>query len=165
MCPEVRMAPRSFRERPKTLDVGRAILSSSPSVLTNRRRGEEPCTLSLGPVRQVEASATLATFPFVSFLQISSIMKGVRSYHSLPMMPLTEGVAPLRKGGVADGSHGGILREMCVSKYSAVVQERRQTTCIGPLEALKIVVAELIHDDGQDQLGLFFFGPGETGPD
>ena len=63
-----------------------AILISSPMVLTSMRRGEAPVAVgSALPSSSVAASlAAVTRFP-------SSL-----SNHSLPTMPLTEGVAPLR---------------------------------------------------------------------
>src|SRR5262249_2208287 len=72
-------------EIPMACDLGLAIFSSSPSVLTNKRRGDEPGA-GVPPSRLVLSSVTLVT-----------VLDDSRSYQSLPMMPLMEGVAPLRK--------------------------------------------------------------------
>ena len=86
MWPEGRIAARSLMDTPITLDSASRILTSSPTVLTSRRRGEDPGAFGTPPTTLVCGSETLVT-----------VWPESRSYHSLPMMPLTEGVAPLRK--------------------------------------------------------------------
>src|SRR6185295_4367963 len=88
--PTERMADRSFRDTPMTrgrtgAPFGRPdpIFSSSPSVLTSSRRGEAAGP-DADPTGATDGSDTLVTIAPVS-----------RSNQSLPMMPLTDGVAPL----------------------------------------------------------------------
>ena len=63
-----------------------AILSSSPTVLTSMRCGDEPVVPGAPPISFVSGSETLVTDWPLS-----------RSNHSLATMPLEDGVAPLRK--------------------------------------------------------------------
>jgi hypothetical protein len=84
------MADRSFSETPKTrgelpapLAAPLASFNSSPTVLTRRRRGDAAVPVG-APIGFTAGSATLVTLAPVS-----------RSNQSLPMMPLTDGVAPL----------------------------------------------------------------------
>src|SRR5690348_4445094 len=84
MCPAGRIALRSLIEIPITLESPPWGFNSSPTVLTRERRGDVPGRLD--PVLFVSESITLETVVLVE-----------RSYHSLPMMPLSEGVAPERK--------------------------------------------------------------------
>ena len=83
MRPAIRMALRSLCEIPITREPGWAIFSSSPTVLTRRRCGEEPVVCP-APRRSVPGSSTLVTFLF-----------SARSYQSFPMMPLIDGGAPV----------------------------------------------------------------------
>src|SRR5258708_11795630 len=85
MWPAVRIAPRSLMEIPITLEPGCAIFNSSPIALTSIRFGDDPVAPGPPPSRRVVSSDTLVTERPV-----------VRSYHSLPTIPLTDGVAPLR---------------------------------------------------------------------
>jgi hypothetical protein len=65
------------------------ILSSSPSVETSRRRGEDPLFFPVSPGapnKSVDVSITLVMR-----------LPAVRSHHSLPTIPLSAGEAPLRK--------------------------------------------------------------------
>ena len=87
--PTGRMADRSFKDTPKTRGASGApfgspdaILSSSPSVLTRRRRGDAAIPVA-DPSGLTVGSETLVTVAPVS-----------RSNQSLPIMPLTDGVAP-----------------------------------------------------------------------
>jgi hypothetical protein len=79
----MRMALRSLWESPITREPGCAIFSSSPTVLTRRRCGEEPAA-SPAPRSFVPGSSTLVTLLFRA-----------RSYQSLPTIPLTDGRAPV----------------------------------------------------------------------
>src|SRR2546428_4503539 len=84
MWPAVRIALRSFSERPITFDFDAvATLSSSPTVLTSILRGEAPSPSP--PMIFSAGSDTLVTERPVA-----------RSYQSLPTMPLTAGSAPDR---------------------------------------------------------------------
>src|SRR5580704_14902903 len=102
MCPAGRIAARSLREMPITFEAPRAIFSSSPSVLTSRRLGEDPRSLGSLPTRHTESSVTLlmdrpslgTTAPEHAPIFVT---KGVRSNQPLLMMPLADVVAPLRK--------------------------------------------------------------------
>ena len=85
MWPAGRMALRSLSEMPITRDFPPAIFSSSPTVLTSRRRGEAPSPPA-PPSSSALGSDTLVT-----------VRPSSRSYQSFPTMPLMEGVAPLRK--------------------------------------------------------------------
>src|SRR5260370_31015545 len=69
-----------------TFEPGDCIFNSSPTVLTSRRRGDAPGRPGIPPTSFVRGSNTLVMGWDVS-----------RSYHSFAMMPLTDGVAPLRK--------------------------------------------------------------------
>ena len=88
--PTGRIAERSFRDTPNTRGASAApfgsadaILSSSPTVLTSSRRGD--AALPVGePSGLTVESDTLVTVAPVS-----------RSNQSLPMIPLTDGVAPV----------------------------------------------------------------------
>ena len=66
-----------------TLLAAWAIFNSSPIVLTSSRLGDAP---SPPPSAWTVSSLTLVT-----------TLPDSRSYHSLPTMPLIEGVAPVRK--------------------------------------------------------------------
>src|SRR5262245_11088444 len=88
--PTGRMAARSFKDTPKTrgapgdpFDADDAMRSSSPTVLTSSRCGDAAAPVS-APSGFTAGSDTLVTTAPVS-----------RSNQSLPMMPLTDGVAPL----------------------------------------------------------------------
>ncbi len=83
MRPAIRIALRSLCAIPTTREPGRAILSSSPTVLTRSRWGEEPVP-SRPPRSFVAGSSTLVTF-----------RPRPRSYQSLPTMPLIAGRAPV----------------------------------------------------------------------
>src|SRR5260221_6057133 len=85
MWPDGRIALRSLMEMPITFEGCPDILSSSPTVLTSRRRGEDPFVPGVPPRSAVDLSLTLLTASSDS-----------RSSHSLLIMPLMEGVAPLR---------------------------------------------------------------------
>ena len=80
------MALRSLIEIPITLLPFPAIFSSSPMVETSMRRGDEPVSPGRPPSSCTVGSETLVTVWAVS-----------RSYQSLPMIPLSDGGAPLRK--------------------------------------------------------------------
>ena len=69
---------------PITLLPLRAIFNSSPTVLTSRRRGEAP-------------SPVAPNIFTVSSLTLVTTLPVARSYHSLPIMPLKDGVAPDKK--------------------------------------------------------------------
>jgi hypothetical protein len=69
-------------EIPITFDLPLAIFSSSPSVLTSSFDGDDARPLA-------PSSCRLSSDTLVTCLPSS------RSYHSLPTMPLTEGVAPV----------------------------------------------------------------------
>src|ERR1022692_984495 len=139
MWPAGRIALRSLSEMPITLPPLRAIFSSSPTVLTSRCRGEAPSPLA--PSSFTASSPTLVTTLPVS-----------RSYHSLPTMPLIDGVAPDRKvlwhrghrriGGVAGIREDGASGEQAFETRVVVAAKARQ-----------IIVAELVHHDGQHQFG------------
>ena len=89
MWPAGSTAERSFSDRPKTfgacsLPAGarEALFSSSPTVSTSIRCGDDPAPLP--PTSCVSGSSTLVT-----------LLPRLRSYQSLPTIPLTDGVAPL----------------------------------------------------------------------
>ncbi len=89
--PTGRIAERSFSETPNTagalaepLGWCDDILSSSPIVLTSRRRGEPAAAAVVDPTVETVGSDTLVT-----------VAPDSRSNQSLPMMPLTDSVAPL----------------------------------------------------------------------
>src|SRR3989442_1611582 len=86
LWPGRRLAEPSLKETPITGDFPPlAIFSSSPTVLTSKRRGDAPP--SLEPASSLtESSETLVTF-----------FPDETSNHSLPMMPQTLGCAQLRK--------------------------------------------------------------------
>ena len=86
MWPPGSTALRSLIDTLRIFDSAPDIFSSSPIVLTSRRRGEAEVRMPTPPTRKVLASLTLVTMPPVS-----------RSYQSLATMPLIEGGAPLRK--------------------------------------------------------------------
>ncbi len=69
------------------------------------------------------------------------------------MMPLTDGVAPLKKGGMPDCGDGGGLRVMRVGEHGALLEQSRQAAGVVVAKPLQVVVAELIDDDGHYQLG------------
>src|SRR5690606_10394346 len=90
LWPAGRMAERSLSETPNTRGAsgaffGRpaATLISSPSVLTRRRRGDAAAP-EAAPTGVTVVSVTLVT-----------LLPVARSNQSLPMMPLTDGVAPV----------------------------------------------------------------------
>jgi hypothetical protein len=83
MRPAGSTALRSLLEMPITFDLPLAIFSSSPKVLTSSLRGDEPRP-GLPPSSCVCSSETLVT-----------CLPASRSNHSLPTIPLTDGVAPL----------------------------------------------------------------------
>src|SRR5437899_1009592 len=84
MCPDGRIALRSLIDTPITFPPLPEIFSSSPRVDGSRRRGEDPAPAP--PSSLVVSSETLVTrFPVAW------------SHHSFPMIPLIDGVAPLRK--------------------------------------------------------------------
>src|SRR5580704_19124989 len=85
MCPKGRMALRSLIDTPMLRDSIPCILISSPMLLPSRRRGDDPGAPATPPTSLDLGSKTLVTDRLLS-----------RSYHSLAMMPLTDGVAPLR---------------------------------------------------------------------
>ena len=85
MCPAGRIALRSLIETPITCESGKRIFNSSVIVLVISRRGDEPHGPDVPPTGLVAGSETLVTVLPVS-----------RSNQSFAMMPLTEGVAPLR---------------------------------------------------------------------
>src|SRR5215813_12123946 len=83
--PEGKMAARSLSERPTTLDCPTLDnFNSSPMVEPSSLEGDIPGAPSRPPISLTLPSVTLVMrFP------------DSRSYHSLPMMPLIDGVAPL----------------------------------------------------------------------
>src|SRR5690349_16751472 len=91
MRPVGRIADRSLSDTPIVRDFPAppAILISSGRVSTSMRRGDDPtcgCPFTNAPPTSfVDLSDTLVTAAFSS-----------RSYQSLPMIPLTDGVAPDR---------------------------------------------------------------------
>jgi hypothetical protein len=85
MCPAGRIAARSLMDIPITLESAFLIFSSSPTVLTSSRRGDEPCAALVPPTKEDCGSETLVTRLPVSL-----------SNHSLAIIPLDDGAAPLR---------------------------------------------------------------------
>src|SRR6266849_1922504 len=85
MWPAGRIALLSLIETPMTFESPPWDFNSSPTVLTSRRRGDEPARPGTELTSFDFGSKTLVTFCAVS-----------RSYHSLAMIPLTDGGAPLR---------------------------------------------------------------------
>src|SRR5260370_35815555 len=84
MCPAGRIALRSLIDTPITFPPLPEIFSSSPRVDGSSRRGDDPWPEP--PTSLTVSSETLVT-----------CLPTALSHHSFPMIPLIDGVAPLRK--------------------------------------------------------------------
>ena len=130
------MALRSLIDTPITFDSGSTRLSSSPTVLASSRRGEDPARLPDPPTKLVVSSLTLVTRVPVA-----------RSNHSLPMIPLADGVAltqgdirelQLAKGAMAAGLRmlaGGGVDKLCLAGAFGNYIRQASARAIGLLPA------------------------------
>ncbi len=146
MWPAGSTAARSFSDRPKTfgacsLPAGarEALFSSSPTVSTSIRCGDDPAPVP--PTSCVSGSSTLVTL-----------------LPRLAVVPVVADDAAHRRRGaahhrrVADGGDGGVVLEEGVGEVRAVGQQAIEARVVFGAEPREVVVAELIDGDEQHQL-------------
>ena len=114
MWPAGRIALRSLMEIPITFDSPPCIFNSSPTVLTSRRAATSRAIC----IRADQLGGRIGN--------AGNCLPVRRSYHSLPMIPLMDGVAPVKKVSMAHGGYSGRVQIMGVGEHRAVIQHARE---------------------------------------
>ena len=77
-----------------------------------------------------------------------------RSNQSLPMIPLSAGIAPRKHRRVPDGGHGRVMFQLRAREHGTVVQETPESFLVFPVEPRQVVSPELVHGDEQHELDI-----------